>query len=304
MKNNNNKFLVICLMGCFILFTITFFLKAADKLELEIQTDKTKFLLAEPIVLIVSLKNLDTKPIKVMQFLEPDFGFVDYLVTGPDGNQSKFVPWALKEHPSPQVDLAAGDTLSVEAKIFFGGDEWTFSKPGRYEIQAIYMDNLPSNKLNITVVSAADDPARKAGDLFIKSKEVGYFLLFEGGDHLKEGKQRLEEVSNQFPDTPHAIYANFALGANLMVDFADFKNNRLRKADPGQAVKFLEKARVRSVNFYQALHTHLFLSEGYKKIGQMQKATDVQTELETITRENFPMFQKHLNYIFKKKKIK
>ena len=178
-----------------------------------------------------------------------------------------------------------------EAKIFFGANGWTFTQPGEYTLKAVYMKGVESNEWPFSIMTPCSDSEKKMVDLFLGSKEVGYFLLFEGGDHLVEGKKRLEEVAAQFYKSNFGTYANFVLGANLMKDFANFKENRLRKADPKLAIDYFEKSRFRSsgfhhgnfipFSFHEAVYTHIYLEEACRQLGQPERANTVREELQT-----------------------
>jgi hypothetical protein len=295
------------LLPCLIIMSVTllfpFHLNARESVALTIKADKRAFTLGEPIIIYVSLTNTGRTATEVMRILEPDGGFVEYWVKRPDGKDVAFLPWAHKDHPSPLQRLSPGEAVRAEAKIFFGGDGWTFTKPGRYEIRAVYLRKMNSNRLTVTVLSPADEATKRAADLFLRSDEVGKFLLFEGGDHLSDGIRRLEQAANQFPQTPHASYANFALGANLMQDFSNFKVNRLRRAEPHRAIKYLEKARAYPLTFHYTVNTHLSLIEGYKRVGDSRKAKTVSVDLERVISTKFRDFQPLLQDIRKRQSI-
>jgi len=295
------------LLPCLIIMSVTllfpFHLNARESVALEIKADKRAFTLGEPIIIYVSLTNTGRTATEVMRILEPDAGFVEYWVKRPDGKDAAFLPWAHKDHPSPLQRLSPGEAVRAEAKIFFGGDGWTFTKPGRYEIRAVYLKRVNSNRLTVTVLPTADEATKRAADLFLRSDEVGKFLLFEGGDHLSDGIRRLKQAANQFPQTPHASYANFALGANLMQDFVNFKVNRLRRADPHRAIKYLEKARAYPLTFHYTVNTHLSLIEGYKRVGDSRKAKTVSVDLERVISTKFRDFQPLLKDIRKRQSI-
>ncbi|MEJ7636527.1 MAG: hypothetical protein WKF75_00695 [Singulisphaera sp.] len=218
-------------------------------LELGIRADKDRFLLGEPVVLYVTLRNVGQAPTQVARLLDPEYDFVKYQVKEPDGDLVPFVPWAIKDHPAPQERLAPGESVQDVAKIFYGGQGWTFQQPGKYEITATYQSNVRSNSLAITVVEPEDRAARRAADLFLGSDEAGRFLLLEGGDHLSGGMRHLKQVVEEFPETPHANYANYALGSNLLVDFANFKENKPAKRSR-PASDYLEKARAKPAGLF------------------------------------------------------
>ncbi|MGE5342926.1 MAG: tetratricopeptide repeat protein [Candidatus Omnitrophota bacterium] len=294
----------LCLLCglCFFVIVFSSNLYAVKKLELALQVDKTEFAIGEPIVIYASLKNTDRDVAKVVGLLKPDFGFVDYLITDPKGKESKFKPWALKENPSPLIQLAPEESRVAEIKIFFGAGGWTFTEPGKYKIKAIYMNQVSSNSLDISISAPQDEAAKKAADLFLNSKEVGFFLLFEGGDHLEEGKRIIEQVAEQFPNSPLASYSNYVLGANLMNDFANFEKNRLQHANPEKALKYLERAKAHPSSLYQVLHTHLYLEEAYMKTGKPEQVMSVQQDLMKITSERFPDFNSIIDVIKRERK--
>jgi hypothetical protein len=241
-------------------------------LELKIGLEMCNYMLGSLIILYVTLKNTGTEAVEAAQYLEPEFGFVEYLIKVPDGREMVFSPWTHKDHPAPMKKLLPGETIRAAAKIFFGSKGWTFKKPGGYQLQALYMKSLRSRPLSVSILSSINEDLKQAAELFLESKEVGYFLLFEGGDHLVEGKSRLEAVAARYPDTSLSTFANFVLGANLMRDFANFKENRLRPANLQLAARYLETAKIKVYSAHKILYTHLYLAEIYKKRGQPERA--------------------------------
>lgn len=276
---------------------------AAESVELTISSDKTEFALGEPVILYVSLKNTGNTSVTLLKILEPEGSFVDYMIKAPGGNYRSFVPWMHKDYDSPGVALSPGQAVNGEAKIFFGGEGWVFTKPGRYEIRALYEGKISSNTIAITVATPSDTATQNASRLFLESKEVGKFLLFEGGDHLKDGMGRLEQTAAQLPNTPHAFYANYALGANLTRDFANFQEKRFRKADPQRAIQYLQKAKLRPLSAYYTVQTFVSLSDNFKAVGDLTRAASAIEDLKQITVKQFPGFQPYLMNRMKQKGI-
>ena len=259
---------------------------AQEKLSIEIKADKSTFLLGEPVILYISLKNSDMTSSEVVP-LEPEYGFAEYMIKGPNRLEKRFLPWSYRELADPRKLLAPGEEMTAFSKIFYGSDGWTFKTPGAYEIWMVYQGNLSSNRLTLDIMKATDQANLTAGDLFLGSDEVGKFLLFEGGDHLKDGIGRINQVTSQFPDTPHAAYANYALGKNMMSDFANFVENRLRPANPKLAAQYLEKEEMAQVGFYYTIQTYLTLSEAYKETGNITLSESMKTKLNRTTLERF-----------------
>jgi len=267
-------------------------------LSLEISTDRSEFVLGEPVVLYVTLKNAGSGPVQVMPRLEPDYQFVEYFVKGPDGAESVFLPWAYKDYVGAQTTLQPGDSISGVAKIFYGGNGWTFKVPGTYRLRAVYENSASSQEISINVKAPTDDAGQRSSQIFLSSDEVGKFLLFEGGDHLQDGISKLKTVADQMPGTPHAFYANYALGVNMMRDFANFQTNSLRAADPQMAVSYLQKIETQPVSFYYSMETTVYLSRAYDTLGQPSQAELVKTNFNLLASQNFqvlaPLYQQEM----------
>ncbi|OPY46742.1 MAG: hypothetical protein A4E47_00509 [Methanosaeta sp. PtaU1.Bin028] len=256
--------------------------KIQDGLTLDIRSDKESYQLGEPVILYVTMRNEGQQTASVLSPLDPEYGFVNYMIVDASGEERRFLPYAHIDAENPSQQLAPGEEIQGVAKIFFGGDGWTFEEPGSYQVYAAYQDSLRSNTLTVQIDAATDQNSAEAADLFLGSEEVGKFLYFEGGDHLKEGVNLLEQVARQFPDTPHATYANFALGNNLLTDFANFQTNQLRRADPTAAVQYLEVARENPVSSYYTVQTYLDLSQGYQMLNQPEMAEEMRIGLENL----------------------
>lgn len=278
----------------------------AKHLELTIKPRNNDFYPAYPIIFFVSLKNVNYEtPLNIVSCLEPEYGFVEYIVKTPEGKEFTFVPWAYKEHPDPVKTLSPGKSFRAAAKIFFGANGWTFTTPGEYVIKAVYMKEVVSNEWIISIFT----PLKYMWPVINKFKdnpELGLFLLLEGGDHLTAAKQLAEEISVQYVKTTYGAYCNFALGVNLMHDFANFKTNRLRKANIQAAIPYLEKARLRTYGFYKTIYATIHLADAYEKTGQPEKSKQVVKDFITYIDEleytfpDFPQYKEFLYYFLQK----
>jgi hypothetical protein len=287
MKRNINTLTTIFICLCLALSLGFSPLKAQQKSPLifKLKTEILDYLPGYPVIAYVSLENPTLiLNIEVVKCLEPEYGFVEYFIKTPGGKEVKFVPWAYKEHPNAFRMLSATQGIYAEAKIFFGANGWTFTEPGEYILKAVYMKELESNEWPISIVTTFKESQEERMNLFLESREVGYFLLFEGGDHLLDGKQRLEKAASKFSTTAFGLYANFALGANLMRDFSNFKTKQTRKADYALAAALLEKARpelfrlskdlYNHPSFHQIVYTYVYLAEAYLKMGRPDRAKE------------------------------
>ncbi len=278
----------LCLLG------FGFESKASD-FDLHIETPKSDYFLGEPVVIYVSLRNISVGSKFAPYTLDPEYGFLEYRING-----NKFTSWAFFEEVGPDFELAPSDSLREEIALFFGPDDWVFKTPGDYEINA-FLDSTVSNRLTITILAPRNEQEQAAANLFLSSKETGFFLLFESGDHLTAGIDNLKQVIELYPNTPHASYANQALGTSLTKDFANFAENRLRPENPEGAISYLEATKEQSPSFYHFSHTYLSLYEAYTKLGDEKQAQTILGDLVAITTEYREDFLPFLNDILKAK---
>lgn len=273
-------------------------------LMLEIETDKTDYLLGEPVVLYVSLQNTSDKALKLPFLLDPISDIVNYHIKQPGDSSNEtnsFKPFVIGEPVDPTKEFAPGELARGEVKLFYGADGWTFKQPSTYEITAsMFHNKLSSNTLTITIHAPADEPTAEAAQLFLDNDDIGLFLTLEGGDFLVEAIQQLKQVATEYPNTPHATYANQALGTNLISGFTDLTTGDYRPADPANALLFLEKAQQQPMSFYDTLHTHLSLYEAHTQLNNTNEAESVIKALIQITRTEFEEFLPLLDDILNK----
>jgi hypothetical protein len=277
----------------------------ANSLELTIKPRNNDFYPGYPVIFFVSLKNVTYEmPMNIVSCLEPEYGFVEYIVKTPEGKEFTFVPWAYKEHPDPVKRLSSGESFRTAAKLFFGANGWTFTTPGEYVIKAVYMKEVVSNEWIISIFTPLKFMLPVVNS-FLENPDLGLFLLLEGGDHL-EAKKLAEKIGDEYARTSYGAYCNFALGVNLMHDFADFKSNRLRKANIEAAIPYLEKAKLRVYGFYKSIYATIHLADAYEKTGQPEKAKTVIQDFITSMDEaestfpDFPQYREFLYYFLKK----
>jgi hypothetical protein len=90
--------------------------------------------------------------------------------------------------------------------------------------------------------------------------EQGKLLLFEGGDHLSTGMQNLTQLTNKYPQSDLAAYANFAIGMNWSRDFKNFHKKELRPANTEKSASHLENAKTKLLTMRIRLILHLQIS--------------------------------------------
>jgi hypothetical protein len=196
----------------------------AHPLRLELDPPKTRYLVGEPVTLTVGLENTGSAPQEILDLLDPTFGFLNVEIQRP--GSAVFEPFrpavrAYTRGGTPRT-LASGESVHAEVKLFFGAEGWTFEQAGEYVVRADYpADALVSNRrlkspeVTLTIEEPASEMAQRASDL-MRGTEQGLFLLFNGGDHLRKGRESLEKVAQEAGTTPFAPAAQLALGRSAL----------------------------------------------------------------------------------------
>jgi hypothetical protein len=220
-----------------------------EQVELKLKMGKTEYLPGQPAVAYLQLTNRGSEPISLIDQLSPEYEVVKFYIRKDTNQEIQFIPYTLVDSLAHSISISPGDSIRASAKIFFGSGGYTFPKPGKYQIKATYngiVDEptsvINSNIAEIRITAPANDEERDQVNL-VMGDEQGLFLLFEGGDHLSSGRQKLKELTEKYPRSVLAGYAHTALGVNLSEDFANFKENKVRKADVKQSVSHLESAK-------------------------------------------------------------
>jgi len=195
-------------------------------LELHLEPPKRSFAVGEPVVLTVGLHNEGTTPQTVLSLLHPDYRFLHVEIREPGSREFRpFRPAVLAEARRLATErLAAGEAIHETVPIFFGADGWSFEKAGRYAVRVDYPsvtgdpprlrgpeDRLRSGPIEIEIVDPPGERAAAAKRLAL-GKQQGLYLLFEGGDHLRDGQEKLRQLAERFPDSAQAAAARTALG--------------------------------------------------------------------------------------------
>lgn len=196
--------------------------RSASPLRLELKPGKASYELAEPVTLIATVTNTGTVAAPVTPLLRPSFGFLRLGIRkegSPDALPFRTLELAEGRGRAFET-LAPGESIEEECPIFFGATGWTFTQPGRYVVEAGFnnlgagdrgADWIPAEPIALEIAAATDAASRDAAKLVLNGQS-GLFLYFGGGDHLHEGKERLESSVLRYPDTVQADGARLALG--------------------------------------------------------------------------------------------
>jgi len=273
-----------------------------SNLDFRLLMGKEEYLIGEPAVAYLDLINKGNEPIEVIDQLDPSFGVVKIHIKS--DKEVLFRPYIIADAVSHTTILKAGEKVSGTAKIFFGGEGWTFKKPGNYTVKATYKGiisipkmEIKSNIVDVHIRGPSGKDERDQVNL-IKGEEQGLFLLMEGGDHLKKGIKNLVKLSKQYHDSDLAGYADLALGVNLSRNFKDFQKGSVRPANPQESVEHLQKTIDKDVDDWYKREAYFTLADVYKK-HDLGNPKQIMNEFV----ENFSEDQKLQRSVQKAKKI-
>jgi hypothetical protein len=240
--------------------------------DFQIQMGKQEYLPGQPSISYLKLANTGSKPISVLDALDPAYSIVKFYVKK-DGKETRYIPYVYIDFTPREVQLDPGESIAGRAKIFYGANGYSFPEPGRYQVRAVYDSTsygtpieISSNTIDVVIRSPKDKDEEEQVQL-IKGEEQALFFLFEGGDHLKEGIDNLTKLSQKYPKSTLGTYANAALGVHWSKGFKDFENSRVRQPDDSMARSYLETA-TENVKGYWADATYLKLADIYGKAGE------------------------------------
>ena len=270
-------------------------------IEFIISTEKKEYLLGEPILVNCEVKNISDETVEVLDKFSADYDIVTFHTIKSSDKDRLFVPYAVMDFLPEPIRLKPQDSVFGSSKIFYGSNGWTFETPGNYKIWATYngLTKYPekvfkSNILEINVKYPENNEEKEQANL-IMGDEQGLFLLYDGGDDLKEGLQKLTTLIERFPKSHLSSYVNFSLGESLSREFKDFTNKIVRPADPSTALDYLSKAK-------ESLPKEL-ACQAYMRIANVSKTLDV-TQEKNILEEFVAKFSNDKRYENTVKKAK
>ncbi len=241
----------------------------AQELELELALGAQRVVLGEPITVEITLRNAGSAPTPVYPLFEPTYGFARYTITPPGGTAAPFRPAWLDEGIASPTELAPGASISGFARLYWGAEGATFDRPGRWSVEA-ELRGVRSAPLAFEIEPVPAEFDAAAQDLL--SREALQYLYLEGGEHLAAGRAALERVTRDFPGSPHAAYADLALGLAASRPARDFETGRARPADLDRAAARLERALGADLPAPYAIRCHAARVEMYERFDRPEEA--------------------------------
>jgi hypothetical protein len=245
----------------------------AQPVDVALTADRTEFMLGEPVVVLVALTNKGQEPLSVSPQLGPEGGNLEYRITGPDGQEKAFSPLFVEDRANFRT-LAQGETVRGAARIFYGGNGFSFPDPGTYSVVASYRDSR-SSPLRLKVLPPQTNAEREQARLILGQNEVGLFLMLEGGDELAEAQKNIEQLTSRYPDALLTSYVRYAVARNLSVPARNFVSKKPRPAEIPRSISILQSLTDRNMVLYYQAGLVTTLSSLLSKTNRTEEARSV-----------------------------
>ncbi len=227
-------------------------------LELLVRS-KEFFEFMEPVEIELRLRNLlKDFALDIDSRLDPAFGTVAIIITGPNGRNVQFEPVFCLLGEEDRVTLKPADSppgeerLSKEVSLTYGKRGHYFTEPGTYYVQAVYQGFgdmlIPSapHKLRVGVPISKEEE-RLAHDFF--GHDAGLCLALGGSrsQYLEAGIKVLEDVAARYKESivgakVASVLAEGAARPFYSLDKEDRKVKEAAKAEPTRALKLTDGA--------------------------------------------------------------
>jgi hypothetical protein len=134
-------------------------------LRIKLAVDETSIETYEPLIVRVTLLNLDERPAKIMERLEGGPAFIETVINNEDGVEFRHDQRIRRSGPKrKEAILLPGESTTGELLVMFGGPPTgcAFAEPGTYELSVVYKlagagAPIQSNKVQILVKGNVHD---------------------------------------------------------------------------------------------------------------------------------------------------
>jgi hypothetical protein len=216
----------------------------ARGLCLDLIAPRRRFLLGEPVLLIVSLRNCSPVQHTVPDLLDPGYGFLATFVKRP-GEQDEArheLPFLRDARAKRTRTLAPGERLTVWLPLFVDRRGWFLRNTGTYAVRstlAVESGRVESSRVTLDV-AGGNESDRRAAEILM-SPEVSRVLLHGAGPG-DAAWPRLGLLVREYPESRLAPYARFFLGLSRAAGGFDPTTKSFREPDCPGAVEDLQWA--------------------------------------------------------------
>jgi hypothetical protein len=253
---------------------------------------KGQFDYMEPVFLEIKVKNLTDTSVNLVKEMSPEFGATKIFIEKPSGATVEYRPVMCK--------LAETETLKVEPELShyetimsgFGKHGHYFREPGRYRVQAVYQGQgnvLLTSNIHEVIINPplTSEEERAAAKYFTRG--VGMALYLKGSDspHLKDAMNTLNDVRQEFSETPVGAHLSVLLADNLSTPFHDVEDGKrtlLRDSKPDEAISLIDSAleqheanqmeTLHNITYHQAVRVKTDMLKEQKKKNEFNDEID------------------------------
>ncbi|HSI36169.1 MAG TPA: hypothetical protein VK986_21475 [Tepidisphaeraceae bacterium] len=191
--------------------------------SLEINARPDVFFPFEPVELDVTLRTSSATPVDVPDQLHPGYERFAVFVTAPDGSRARYAPVVHHCDHGRVATVARNKPHTVDLTLFGQSGGYTFSRPGFYQIQALFRipsgRAIASNVEQVEVRPVADPKGSAVAETarrVMTDPGVAKFLFYRSPGLIGPAERRLEAYVDAHPKYPSIPAAHYALGACLM----------------------------------------------------------------------------------------
>lgn len=267
------------LIFALILFPL-FNIKAAENLKLELSAEKSDFLPGEPVVILVKATNTGDSLLVIPGGLEPEMDALIYEITDPQGKTTPFSPLMVMD-TDKRITLNKNESAYGTARLFYGGQGYSFPQPGVYKVMARYK-SFRSNSLGLKISEPKNAEESEQARLILDNTEVGLFLMLEGGDELQQAQKAMETLAQKYPQSLLTAYVRYAQAKNLSVPARNFVSKKPRGANLPAAIDILQSVKDADILMYYRLKTVTTLSECLQASDRKEDARKVLEDMQQL----------------------
>jgi hypothetical protein len=255
-----------------------------EEIEFKLSLEKKEYLLGEPIVAYLEIRNSGTQATSVIDQLDPKFGIVKFYIKK-EQEETVFKPYVVVDSMPRPVLLNPDKSISGTATLVYGSHGLVFNSVGQYKIKATYNglvdkpnEEIQSNVVEVNIRAPQNEQEEDQTNLIMEEPEAALFIQLGGGYQFKNGIKRLTELASKYPESDLAGYANVALGMNYSKDFKDFQRGEVIKADKEKSLSYLKNATEKNVDGIFAKKAYFALADIYDKSNLMDAEKDTLKE--------------------------
>lgn len=250
----------------------------AEGLDLVIRPAKKNYLIAEPVIVHISLTNKNSsETVKVNPELTLESEAISVFIAGQENDFQRYDPGFHIEPSRPRKELAPSEMIRHDQLILYNwtSKEFAFSKPGIYRIKIVLhgLGAYPDVVSNVVQIKILDPGGVDASALYL-FKDVDVARLIMNMGEKPPAIRKLETLIKKYDDSNYAQYARFYLARRESQEYFSRKPNYHR------AAQILEKLVKPDAKKFQLTDKAIYLQgKVYFRLGEIQKGKSILNRL-------------------------